>query len=73
MLVLFYFLPALSPKPFEVDTFRSTYLYIMVLVVGLFAYMQGVLLYTVLPERRRSGLRSTSAARSSRGCFSSSA
>ena len=32
MLVLFYFLPALSPKHFEVDTFRSTYLYIMVLV-----------------------------------------
>ena len=47
MLVLFYFLPALSPKSFEVDTSRSTYLYIMVLVVGLFTYMQGVLLYTV--------------------------
>ena len=44
MLVLFYFLPALSPKHFEVDTFRSTYLYIMVLVIGLFAYMQGVML-----------------------------
>jgi uncharacterized membrane protein len=47
MLVLFYFLPALSPKPFEVDTFRSTYLYIMVLVIGLFGYMEGVLLYVV--------------------------
>jgi uncharacterized membrane protein len=47
MLVLFYFLPALSPKSFEVDTSRSTYLYIMVLVVGLFTYMQCVLLYTV--------------------------
>ena len=47
MIVLFYFLPALSPKQFEVDTFRSTYLYIMVLVVGLFAYMHGVLLYVV--------------------------
>jgi uncharacterized membrane protein len=47
MLVLFYFLPALSPKSFEVDTSRPTYLYIMVLVVGLFSYMQGVLLYTV--------------------------
>jgi uncharacterized membrane protein len=47
MLALFYFLPALSPKPFEVDTFRSTYLYIMVLVIGLFGYMQGVLLYVV--------------------------
>ena len=38
------FLPALSPKHFEVDTFRSTYLYIMVLVIGLFAYMHGVIL-----------------------------
>ena len=47
MLVLFYFLPALSPRHFEVDTFRSTYLYIMVLVVGLFAYMDGVMLYVV--------------------------
>jgi uncharacterized membrane protein len=47
MLVLFHFLPALSPKHFEVDTFRSTYLYIMVLVTALFAYMQGVLLVTV--------------------------
>jgi uncharacterized membrane protein len=47
MLVLFYFLPALSPKHFEVDTSRSTYLYIMVLVTGLFAYMQGVMLYVI--------------------------
>jgi uncharacterized membrane protein len=47
MLILFYFLPDLSPKPFEVDTFRSTLLYIMVLVIGLFGYMEGVLLYVV--------------------------
>jgi uncharacterized membrane protein len=47
LLALFYFLPALSPKSFEVDSFKPTYLYIMVLVMGLFAYMQGVLLYTV--------------------------
>jgi uncharacterized membrane protein len=47
MLVMFYFLPALSPKQFEVDAFRSTYLFIMVLVVGLFAYMDGVMLYVV--------------------------
>ena len=47
MLALFYFLPALSPKHFEVDTFRSTYLYIMVLVIGLFAYMDGIMLYVV--------------------------
>jgi uncharacterized membrane protein len=47
MLVLFYFLPALSPKQFEVDAFRPTYLYIMDLAIGLLAFMQGVLLYTV--------------------------
>jgi uncharacterized membrane protein len=47
MLVLFYFLPALSPRHFEVETFRPTYLLIMDIVLGLFAYMQGVLLYTV--------------------------
>ena len=47
MLALFYFLPALSPKHFEVDTFRSTYLYIMVLTIGLFAYMNGAMLYAV--------------------------
>jgi uncharacterized membrane protein len=47
MLVLFYFLPALSPKNFEVDTFRPTYLYSMDLALGLLAYLQGVLLYTV--------------------------
>jgi uncharacterized membrane protein len=47
LLLLFYFLPALSPRNFEVDAFRSTYLYIMDVVLGLFAYMQAVLLYTV--------------------------
>jgi uncharacterized membrane protein len=47
MLVLFYFMPALSPKHFEVDAFRPTYLYIMDLVLGLFTFMQAVLLYTV--------------------------
>jgi uncharacterized membrane protein len=47
MLALFYFLPALSPKQFEVDAFRSTYLFIMTLVIGLFAYMDGVMLYVV--------------------------
>ncbi len=47
MLPLFYFLPALSPKDFQVDSARSTYLYIMLLTIGLFAYMHFVLLYTV--------------------------
>jgi uncharacterized membrane protein len=47
VLALFYFLPALSPKQFDVNSFRSTYLYIMVLCTGLFAYMDGVMLYAV--------------------------
>ena len=47
MLALFYFLPALSPKQFDVNSFRLTYLYIMVLCIGLFAYMDGVMLYVV--------------------------
>jgi uncharacterized membrane protein len=45
MLGLFAALPALSPKNFEVDTFRSTYLFLMVLIIGLFGYMHGVTLY----------------------------
>jgi immunity protein, SdpI family len=47
MLALFHYLPALSPKQFDVNSFRSTYLYIMVLCIGLFAYMHGVMLYAV--------------------------
>ncbi len=52
MLILFAFLPALSPKHFEVDSFRSTYLYIMVLTTGLFAYMNGVILLATWQEVR---------------------
>jgi uncharacterized membrane protein len=52
MLVLFVFLPALSPRHFEVDSFRSTYLYIMVLTTGLFAYMNGVILLATWQEVR---------------------
>jgi uncharacterized membrane protein len=51
-LILFAFLPALSPKHFEVDTFRSTYLYIMVLTTGLFAYMNGFILLATWQEVR---------------------
>ena len=47
MLVLFYFLPALSPKHFEVDAFRPTYLYIMFVVTALFAYLHILILYAV--------------------------
>lgn len=47
LLALFYFMPALSPRHFEVDRSRPTYLYIMDITFGLFAYMQAVLLFAV--------------------------
>lgn len=43
-LAFFKFLPALSPKNFEVDSFRETYLYVMVATIGLFAYIHGMML-----------------------------
>jgi len=38
-------LPWLSPKQFEIDSFRDTYLYIMLLIVALLAYAYGVILW----------------------------
>jgi uncharacterized membrane protein len=52
MLGLFCVLPMLSPKNFEVDSFRSTYLFIMVLVLGLFGYIHGVIQYSAVHENR---------------------
>jgi len=45
LLGMFAALPWLSPRHFTVDTFRSTYLYIMVLVLATFAYFQALLLW----------------------------
>ena len=39
LVALFAALPWLSPKRFEVDSFRKTYLYIMVVMVGMIAYI----------------------------------
>jgi uncharacterized membrane protein len=39
MLGIFRAIPWLSPKHFEIDTFRTTYSYIVVLMTGLFAYI----------------------------------
>jgi uncharacterized membrane protein len=44
---LFRVLPYLSPKNFEINTFLSTYLFIMVVIVGLFAYLHAVILSAV--------------------------
>jgi uncharacterized membrane protein len=40
IVLLFTALPWLSPKRFEVDSFRATYLYIMIVLVALLAYCQ---------------------------------
>jgi uncharacterized membrane protein len=45
LLGLFALLPLLSPRNFEVDTFRATYLYLMVLIIALMGYIQAVILY----------------------------
>jgi uncharacterized membrane protein len=57
MMVLFRFLPALSPKHFEVDSFRSTYLWIMVLVIAMFAYIHGLMLYSVWAHVEKAGFK----------------
>ncbi len=44
MMLLFAALPWLSPRHFEVDAFRSTYLYIMLVLLGLMAYVQALML-----------------------------
>jgi uncharacterized membrane protein len=52
LLALFWFLPALSPKNFEVESFRATYLFVMVLTIGLMGYLQAVILYAAAMEGR---------------------
>jgi uncharacterized membrane protein len=46
IMVLFRFLPWLSPKRFDVDTFQSTYLYIMLSILGMLACIQVLILWT---------------------------
>jgi uncharacterized membrane protein len=48
MMLLFYFLPWLSPKNFEVESFRSTYFQIMLMLVTMLAYFSGVALWVGL-------------------------
>src|SRR6185369_1400636 len=44
LLLLFWVLPWLSPKQFEVDAFRETYWFIMFVVMALMGYMHCILL-----------------------------
>jgi uncharacterized membrane protein len=48
MMALFALLPWLSPKRYEVSSFRSTTLYVMVVVIGLFGAIHAIMLYTAL-------------------------
>jgi uncharacterized membrane protein len=48
MVLLFSALPWLSPKKFEIDSFRATYLYIMMTLVALLAYIHLLVLGAAL-------------------------
>lgn len=45
LLALFRVLPWLSPKGFEIDSFRRTFLFTAATIMGLVAYIHGVMLY----------------------------
>jgi uncharacterized membrane protein len=44
-MLLMYFLPWLSPKNFQVDSFRSTYLQIMLMLVSMVGYFYAIALW----------------------------
>ncbi len=48
IVALFAALPWLSPKHFEIDSFRPTYLYLMIVVVSMLAYIQFLVLIAAL-------------------------
>jgi uncharacterized membrane protein len=48
MILVFRFLPWLSPRQFEVEGFRPTYLYIMLTLVMMFGYIHGIALWKAL-------------------------
>lgn len=48
IIIIFSLLPWLSPKHFEVDSSRSTYLRMMIIMVTLLAYVYGAVLWTGL-------------------------
>jgi immunity protein, SdpI family len=48
IVLMFAALPWLSPRKFEVDSFRTTYLYIMIVIVAMLAYCQVLILVTAL-------------------------
>jgi uncharacterized membrane protein len=50
-MLLYSALPAISPRRFEVDNFRPTYAYKMVLMVAAMGYSQGMLLWAALTPK----------------------
>jgi len=55
IMVLFRFMPWLSPQRWEVDSFRSTYLYIMLVVLGMMTCLQIVTLWAGLGTQINAG------------------
>jgi len=51
IVLMFSALPWLSPKKFEVDSFRATYLYIMIILVAMMAYCNLLILMSALGSR----------------------
>jgi uncharacterized membrane protein len=51
IMLVFWALPWLSPKHFEVDSFRLTYLYIMVIILAMLAYVHTLVLAAGLSWR----------------------
>ena len=51
MLGLFRVLPKISPKPFDIDTRQPVYLFVMVLIIGLMAYMHAIILWAAFSPR----------------------
>ncbi|MBC7853737.1 MAG: SdpI family protein [Pirellulaceae bacterium] len=45
LLLLFGAIPWLSPKQFEIDSFRSTYWYILLVLTAMFVYLHGLLVW----------------------------
>jgi uncharacterized membrane protein len=61
IVLMFSALPWLSPKKFEVDSFRATYLYIMIVIVAMMAYCHTLLLLSALGSLAGFGLDMTRA------------
>lgn len=53
IMLMFAALPWLSPRRFEVDTFQTTYLYLMLVLVGFFGYLQALLLWAAFSKPLR--------------------